>query len=320
MAYTIIDTCIGCTACTKRCPTDAITGERNVVHVIDADLCIDCGACGVVCPPEAILDSVGDVCRTFPRKEWPKAIVVEDNCIGSGCELCIQVCPFEALTLGEPERTVGDFFGIAVLNGVVLLTTIKKLREQGRSPLEAAREGAESRLRAVVMTATVAALGFIPMALSSSAGAEVQRPLATVVIGGLVSATFLTLFVLPTVYAFIYRKEEPAPPKGGGDEPAPEASGDAAQAQQHQVHRRAGRVELAQVAFAEVEFGPLPGDVTGRLAAAVGRHSQPDDRNHQHQHAAEIQELALLRAELVHLDSSSRIRRQKYPSRTQGRK
>lgn len=101
-------------------------------------------------------------------------------------------------------------FGIAVLNGVVLLTTIKKLREHGRSPLEAAREGAESRLRAVVMTATVAALGFIPMALSSNAGAEVQRPLATVVIGGLVSATVLTLFVLPTAYAFIYRNS----PKG----------------------------------------------------------------------------------------------------------
>lgn len=100
-------------------------------------------------------------------------------------------------------------FGIAVLNGVVLLTTIKKLRAQGRVPLEAAREGAESRLRAVVMTATVAALGFIPMALSSSAGAEVQRPLATVVIGGLVSSTFLTLFVLPTLYAFVYRKEQP---------------------------------------------------------------------------------------------------------------
>jgi cobalt-zinc-cadmium resistance protein CzcA len=99
-------------------------------------------------------------------------------------------------------------FGIAVLNGVVLLTTIKKLRQAGKSPLEAAREGAESRLRAVVMTATVAALGFIPMALSGSAGAEVQRPLATVVIGGLVSATFLTLFVLPTVYAFVYRREE----------------------------------------------------------------------------------------------------------------
>jgi cobalt-zinc-cadmium resistance protein CzcA len=103
-------------------------------------------------------------------------------------------------------------FGIAVLNGVVLLTTIKKLREQGKTPLAAATEGAESRLRAVVMTATVAALGFIPMALSSSAGAEVQRPLATVVIGGLVSATFLTLFVLPTVYAFVYRKEATAQP------------------------------------------------------------------------------------------------------------
>jgi cobalt-zinc-cadmium resistance protein CzcA len=96
-------------------------------------------------------------------------------------------------------------FGIAVLNGVVLLSTIQKLRETGLSPFEAAQQGAESRLRAVVMTATVAALGFLPMALSSSAGAEVQRPLATVVIGGLVSATFLTLFVLPTVYAFVNR-------------------------------------------------------------------------------------------------------------------
>lgn len=100
-------------------------------------------------------------------------------------------------------------FGIAVLNGVVLLTTIQKLRLRGHSAWEAAREGAESRLRAVVMTATVAALGFFPMALSSSAGAEVQRPLATVVIGGLVSATFLTLFVLPTLYAFLFEHDQP---------------------------------------------------------------------------------------------------------------
>jgi cobalt-zinc-cadmium resistance protein CzcA len=120
-------------------------------------------------------------------------------------------------------------FGIAVLNGVVLLTTVKKLHEQGSSPVAAAREGAVSRLRAVVMTATVAALGFIPMALSSSAGAEVQRPLATVVIGGLVSATFLTLFVLPTVYAFVYRKEEREPPSAAGPEPAADVGGDAAQ-------------------------------------------------------------------------------------------
>ncbi|MCC7540083.1 MAG: efflux RND transporter permease subunit [Deltaproteobacteria bacterium] len=112
-------------------------------------------------------------------------------------------------------------FGIAVLNGVVLLTTIKKLRaEAGLSPRDAAREGAERRLRAVVMTATVAALGFLPMALSGSAGAEVQRPLATVVIGGLVSATLLTLFVLPTVYAFVYR-EGRAPGPSGAPAPAP---------------------------------------------------------------------------------------------------
>ena len=113
MAYEIIETCIGCTACTKRCPTNAITGERDQLHVIDPGLCIDCGACGVVCPPEAILDEVGDVCRTFPRKEWPVAIVVEDQCIGSGCELCIQVCPFEALELNVTGEKVGDFFGVA---------------------------------------------------------------------------------------------------------------------------------------------------------------------------------------------------------------
>ncbi len=96
-------------------------------------------------------------------------------------------------------------FGIAVLNGVVLLTTVQKLQEGGLSPVDAAMEGAQKRLRPVLMTATVAALGFLPMALSSSSGAEVQRPLATVVIGGLVSATFLTLFVLPTLYAFVHR-------------------------------------------------------------------------------------------------------------------
>ena len=116
MAYGIIETCIGCTACTRRCPTNAISGTRNEVHVIDPRLCIDCGACGVVCPPESILDETGDVCRNFPRKVWPRAIVIEDSCIGSGCELCIQRCHFEALSLGETDRVVGDFFGVAVLN------------------------------------------------------------------------------------------------------------------------------------------------------------------------------------------------------------
>ena len=107
-------------------------------------------------------------------------------------------------------------FGIAVLNGVVLLSTIADLRAQGRTALEAAREGAEARLRAVTMTAAVAALGFIPMALSTTAGAEVQRPLATVVIGGLLSSTLLTLFVLPSVYALLFRSGEPGTAASAG--------------------------------------------------------------------------------------------------------
>ncbi|HRE88149.1 MAG TPA: efflux RND transporter permease subunit, partial [Myxococcota bacterium] len=106
-------------------------------------------------------------------------------------------------------------FGIAVLNGVVLVATIKRLREVGKNAFDSAFEGAEHRVRAVFMTAAVAALGFLPMALSTGSGAEVQKPLATVVIGGLVSATFLTLFVLPTVYAWLYRNDAPndAPPE-----------------------------------------------------------------------------------------------------------
>ena len=93
-------------------------------------------------------------------------------------------------------------FGIAVLNGVVLVSYIVERRLQGFAPERAAREGAHVRLRPVLMTALVAGFGFVPMALATSAGAEVQRPLATVVIGGLVTSTLLTLLVLPTVYAW----------------------------------------------------------------------------------------------------------------------
>lgn len=92
-------------------------------------------------------------------------------------------------------------FGIAVMNGVVLVSSVRRLQEAGWTAAEAAREGALVRLRPVLMTALVAALGFLPMALASSAGSEVQRPLATVVIGGLLTSTALTLLVLPTLYA-----------------------------------------------------------------------------------------------------------------------
>ena len=91
--------------------------------------------------------------------------------------------------------------GIAVLNGLVMVTSIQGLIAGGMARAEAARAGALARLRPVVMTALVASLGFVPMALATGAGAEVQKPLATVVIGGVVSATLLTLFVLPTLYA-----------------------------------------------------------------------------------------------------------------------
>jgi len=94
-------------------------------------------------------------------------------------------------------------FGVAVLNGVVLVTYINQLRAAGRDLQEAVREGATIRLRPVLMTALVASVGFIPMAISHGAGAEVQRPLATVVIGGLVTSTLLTLLVLPTLFSWV---------------------------------------------------------------------------------------------------------------------
>ncbi len=98
-------------------------------------------------------------------------------------------------------------FGVAVLNGIVLIGTFNQLEKDGISDaVERIREGTRIRLRPVLMTATVASLGFFPMAFSNGVGAEVQKPLATVVIGGLVTATFLTLFVLPLLYLIVARK------------------------------------------------------------------------------------------------------------------
>ncbi len=99
-------------------------------------------------------------------------------------------------------------FGVAVLDGVVMVSYINHLREEGRSVLQAVREGAEARLRPILMTATVATLGFVPMAIATGAGAEVQRPLATVVIGGLLVSTVLKLLVLPMLYNWLERDPE----------------------------------------------------------------------------------------------------------------
>ncbi|WP_426011760.1 efflux RND transporter permease subunit [Caulobacter sp. DWR2-3-1b2] len=99
--------------------------------------------------------------------------------------------------------------GVAVLNGVVMVTFIRSLLDEGRNLEDAIREGALGRLRPVLMTALVASLGFVPMAFNVGAGSEVQRPLATVVIGGIVSSTILTLLVLPALYALASRRRKP---------------------------------------------------------------------------------------------------------------
>ena len=96
--------------------------------------------------------------------------------------------------------------GVAVLNGLVMISFIRSLRESGQPMAEAIREGALTRLRPVLMTALVASLGFVPMALNVGAGSEVQRPLATVVIGGIISSTLLTLVVLPVFYRWVHTR------------------------------------------------------------------------------------------------------------------
>ncbi len=108
--------------------------------------------------------------------------------------------------------------GVAVLNGLVMIACIRSLREEGLALETAVRDGALTRLRPVLMTALVASLGFVPMALATGTGAEVQRPLATVVIGGIVSSTALTLLVLPLLYRWAYglRRRGTEPPDSAG--------------------------------------------------------------------------------------------------------
>jgi cobalt-zinc-cadmium resistance protein CzcA len=111
--------------------------------------------------------------------------------------------------------------GVAVLNGVVMLSFIRQLREGGSGLEEAIREGALTRLRPVLMTALVASLGFVPMAFNVGAGAEVQRPLATVVIGGIVSSTILTLLILPALYRIVHGRRAEADAAPPADPTAP---------------------------------------------------------------------------------------------------
>jgi cobalt-zinc-cadmium resistance protein CzcA len=117
-------------------------------------------------------------------------------CIGGVIALALREMPFSI------SAAVGfiALSGISVLNSLVLVEFIRHLKDEGKPLHEAIFEAAVTRLRPVLMTATVASLGFVPMAISTGMGAEVQRPLASVVIGGVISSTFMTLLVLPTLY------------------------------------------------------------------------------------------------------------------------
>lgn len=133
--------------------------------------------------------------------------------IFTGVPLAVTGGVFSLAARGMPfSITAGVGFialsGVAVLNGVVMVSAINRLRGQGMKVAEAVTHGAQQRLRPVLMTALVAALGFIPMALNTGIGSEVQRPLATVVIGGIVSATLLTLVVLPVLYVWFEKDDE----------------------------------------------------------------------------------------------------------------
>jgi cobalt-zinc-cadmium resistance protein CzcA len=99
-------------------------------------------------------------------------------------------------------------FGVAMLNGIVLVSFLNELREKGLSVRDAVVQGTAMRLRPVLMTASVAILGLVPMLLSSGVGAETQRPLATVVVGGLISSTLLTLILLPVLYEWLEDRAE----------------------------------------------------------------------------------------------------------------
>ena len=110
MAFFIIETCIGCTACTNRCPTEAITGAHKTLHVIDPELCIDCGACGVVCPADAIYDQHFALTVMLKKQQRPLAYV--DELASTGCDKCAEHCPFDCLSLEEVDDPQSPFFAV----------------------------------------------------------------------------------------------------------------------------------------------------------------------------------------------------------------
>jgi formate hydrogenlyase subunit 6/NADH:ubiquinone oxidoreductase subunit I len=114
VAFRILESCTGCTACERRCPTDAITGKRGELFVIDPVLCVDCGACGVVCPVEAILDGAGVVQPLLRRSQRPYAFVDDVAC--TGCDLCTDHCPWDCLSLVPRSDDRSSHFKVIEVN------------------------------------------------------------------------------------------------------------------------------------------------------------------------------------------------------------
>lgn len=113
MAYQITELCNGCTACTRLCPVDAISGERKLQHIINDKRCVECGVCGWICPVEAVIDSEGVKINKIPRKQWPKPVIDKELC--TACAICVDICGKDALSITYPTFK-GDLNVYAVLS------------------------------------------------------------------------------------------------------------------------------------------------------------------------------------------------------------
>ena len=173
--------------------------------------------------------------------------------------------------------------GVAVLNGVVMVSFINQLRLQGKGLDESITEGAVTRLRPVLMTALVAALGFVPMALAHGRGAEVQKPLATVVIGGIISSTILTLLVLPALYRMFHRHGDLKPEdfqKAGKSRCARNAAARLSQKQKHMKHQLITTIIAAAFSVAPLYAADehKHDRQEARPRGEKGRHQNPGER------------------------------------------
>jgi Na+-translocating ferredoxin:NAD+ oxidoreductase subunit B len=113
VSHLILENCVGCGICAPKCPTREITGKENSIYYIDSKHCIDCGVCGVYCPVEAVVDASGMRVKRIDQLQMPKARVEEELC--SACEYCVDICPFDCITL-RPRSDPSAFFKAAFVD------------------------------------------------------------------------------------------------------------------------------------------------------------------------------------------------------------